>query len=152
MRPEDKKYVWWGLLGIGVAALFYFLSSQQKSAQGQVNTVTVPYLVPQSTTGASPTADTSLSNQPNIIGSSPNSTIQNFANPLSVATSPMEAPNTWGFMPNLQVTPAAGVANQVSFGNFNVPGTATGIYHVGETPNSTQFFNSMPFQEQGAPA
>jgi hypothetical protein len=119
MRPEDKKYIWWGLLGIGVAALFYFLSSQKKSQD--VQTVTVPYLVPQSTTGASPTASTGLSNQPNIIGSSPNSTIQNFANPLSVATSPMEAPNTWGFMPVLNTTPPTGVANQVAFGGFNVP-------------------------------
>lgn len=134
MRDEDKKYMWWGLLGIGVAALFYFLSSSNKSQNA--NTVTVPYLVPQSTTGASPTADTSLSNQPNIIGSSPNSTIQNFANPLSVATSPMEAPNTWGFMPNLQVTPPSGVANQVNYGGFNVPQNGQAFGPAVPTANS----------------
>jgi hypothetical protein len=70
---EDKKYVWWGLLGIGVAAFFYFLSSK-KSGQS----VQVPYLVPsQMTTGASPSADTSLSSQANIIGNSPGSPAPN---------------------------------------------------------------------------
>lgn len=104
MRPEDKKYIWWGLLGIGVAALFYFLSASKQSSNA--NTVTVPYLVPQyqKSTGASPTADTSLSTQPNIIGSSPNSTVPNYSNPYGPATSVGEAPNTWGFMPILTVT------------------------------------------------
>lgn len=134
MRDEDKKYMWWGLLGIGVAALFYFLSSSNKSQNA--NTVTVPYLVPQSTTGASPTADTSLSNQSNIIGSSPNSTIQNYSNPLSVATSVGEAPNTYGFWPNLMVSPPSGVANQVNYGNFNVPQNGQAFYPAVPTANS----------------
>lgn len=116
MNPEDKKYIWWGLLGIGVAALFYFLSASQN--KGQTNTVTVPYLVPQTTNGASPTADTSLSNQPNIIGSSSNSQVPNFSNPFGVATSVGEAPNTWGFMPQLIANAPNGVQNQVHSGVF----------------------------------
>lgn len=118
MRSEDKKYVWWGLLGIGVAALFYFLSSSKQSSGG-ANTVNVPYLVPQTTTGASPTADTSLSDQSNIIGSSSNSTIPNFSNPAGVATSVGEAPNTWGFWPNLNVSSPTGPNNSVSSGWFH---------------------------------
>lgn len=74
---EDKKYVWWGLLGIGVAAFFYFLSSKNKT-----QTVQVPYLVPQATPtdAASPTTGTSVSEQQNIIGSHPNSVIPNHTN------------------------------------------------------------------------
>jgi hypothetical protein len=74
---EDKKYVWWGILGIGVAAFFYFLSSKN-----QKQTIQVPYLVPKpiATNGASPTADTTISEQPNIIGSHPNSNIPNGSN------------------------------------------------------------------------
>jgi hypothetical protein len=117
LKPEDKKYVWWALLGIGVAALFYFLSAKNQSSQN-ANTVTVPYLVPQTTTGASPTADTSLSTQQNIVGSSPNSTIDNFTNPYAVAANPFEAPGTWGFMPNLQMSGTQLPQNQVAFGAF----------------------------------
>jgi hypothetical protein len=119
MRPEDKKYVWWGLLGIGVAALFYFLNSSKQSSNA--NTVTVPYLVPQSTTGASPTADTSLSNQPNIIGNSPNSTIPNFSNPFAVAANPSEAPGTWGFMPILTNSNPTNNFGQVHSGWYTTP-------------------------------
>jgi hypothetical protein len=121
MKPEDKKYVWWALLGIGVAALFYFLSASKQSSNA--NTVTVPYLVPQyqTTTGASPTADTSLSNQSNIIGSSPNSTVSNFSNPYNVASNAFEAPGTWGFMPNLTMTSPAMPQNTIQFGAFNSP-------------------------------
>ena len=118
MRIEDKKYIWWGLLGIGVAAFFYFLS-QRNAKSGGTNTVTVPYLVPQSTTGASPTADTSLSNQPNIIGSSSNSTVPNFSNPYAVSANPTEAPGTWGFMPSLWVKDPQGIQNALSSGSFD---------------------------------
>lgn len=105
------KYVWWGLLGIGVAAFFYFLSSQNKSGSGTVSNIQVPYLVPS--TGASPSASQSLSTQPNIVGSSNNSTIPNFSNPYMVSANPFEAPNTWGFMPNLQVSQPTGPNNAV---------------------------------------
>lgn len=101
--------MWWGLLGIGVAALFYFLSAGKKSSGA--DTVTVPYLVPS--TMASPTASTSLSNQPNIIGNSPNSTIPNFTNP---GGNPFEAPGTWGTMPNLQVGMPVGAKNNTQTG------------------------------------
>lgn len=120
MRPEDKKYVWWGLLGIGVAVLFYFLSAKNAKS-GATNTVTVPYLVPQYTTGASPTASTSLSTQPNIIGSSSNSAVPNFSNPYAVSANPTEAPGTWGFMPNLMSSSPVGVGNQISYGGFTQP-------------------------------
>lgn len=123
MNPEDKKYIWWGLLGIGVAALFYFLSMKNNS--GQTNTVTVPYLVPQTTTGASPTTDQSLSNQPNIIGSSSNSQVPNFSNPLGSATSVGEAPNTFGFMPNLIMSPVNTVPANVHSGVFPTVNGAT---------------------------
>jgi|SRR5215469_12689928 len=118
MRIEDKKFIWWGLLGIGVAAFFYFLSQQNKNTSTNVQ---VPYLVPQSTTGASPTASESLSQQPNIIGSSVNSTVPNFSNPAGVATSVKETPNTWGFMPMLSQQPSIGPSGQVSFGTFQQP-------------------------------
>jgi|SRR5215471_1741595 len=117
MRIEDKKYVWWGLLGIGVAAFFYFLSSRNKNTSTNVQ---VPYLVP-TTTGASPTADQSLSQQPNIIGSSENSTVPNFSNPYGPATSVGEAPNTYGFMPILSQQPTTGPVGNVSFGSFLQP-------------------------------
>jgi len=119
VRIEDKKYVWWGLLGIGVAAFFYFLSSRNKSGATSTN-VQVPYLVP-TTTGASPSASDSLSNQPNIIGSSPNSTVPNFSNPYGVAGSYAEVPNTWGFLPNLTQSPTNGPFGSVSYGSFNQP-------------------------------
>jgi hypothetical protein len=123
MKPEDKKYMWWGLLGIGVAALFYFLSqsqnSQNQSGGGQL--VNVPYLVPQYSTSASPSANSSLSTQPNIIGSSSNSTIPNYSNPYAVSANPTEAPGTWGFMPALNVSNPTGPNNSVQFGAFNQP-------------------------------
>jgi hypothetical protein len=128
MRIEDKKYVWWGLLGIGVAAFFYFLSSRNKNTSTNVQ---VPYLVPTTTTGASPTADQSLSQQPNIIGSSNNSTVPNFSNPYGPATSVMEAPNTYGFMPILSQQPTQGPVGSVSFGMFE------------QTPGAINFQNGM---------
>lgn len=110
--------MWWGLLGIGVAALFYFLSASKQSSQN-AQTVTVPYLVPQTlnSNGASPSAGPSLSTQPNIIGSSPNSTISNFANPYT--TNPFEAPGTWGYMPQLIATNPNGPTNNIQFGGFS---------------------------------
>lgn len=111
---EDKKYVWWGLLGIGVAAFFYFLSSTKQQGQ-QVNTVTVPYLVPQASTGASPTANTSLSNQSNIIGNSPNSNIPNGTNPLG-GPNIEEVPGQYGWLPQLNSAVPTGVQNNVTSG------------------------------------
>jgi|SRR5215469_11547864 len=120
MRIEDKKYVWWGLLGIGVAAFFYFLSSRQKSTNA--GTTIVPYLVPQTLGGgASPTADTSLSNQPNIIGSSSNSQVPNFSNPYSMNVNPFEAPGSWGWMPNLNASAPTGPNNNIQSGYFFQP-------------------------------
>lgn len=115
IKGDDKKYVWWGLLGIGVAAFFYFLS--QGNQKQQTNTVTVPYLVPQTSTGASPTADTSLSNQPNIIGNSPNSTIPNGTNPLG-GPNPFETPGQYGYLPQLTGNIPKGVNNAITFGAF----------------------------------
>jgi hypothetical protein len=123
------KYVWWGILGVGVAALFWFLTSKQISQQG-ANTVTVPYLVP--TTGASPGAGPSLSNQPNIVGSTPNSTIPNFTNPAGVASNPFEAPNTWGFMPNLPISQPVGPNNNLSSGMFSTLPVPSGKTWIGE--------------------
>ena len=118
MRVEDKKYVWWGLLGIGVAALFYFLSS--KNQKTKTNTVTVPYLVPSTMSNStSPSADTSLSSQPNIVGNSPNNPFPNGTNPYGVNPNYAEAPNTWGFMPQLPVTnPAPFPQNNVQSGTW----------------------------------
>lgn len=79
---EDKKYIWWGLLGIGVAAFFYFLSSKNKT-----QTIQIPYLVPQSTppqgTGQ-PSNTPTISEQPNIIGNHPNNTVANGTIPSHV--------------------------------------------------------------------
>jgi hypothetical protein len=138
MRVEDKKYVWWGLLGIGVAAFFYFLSSRNKNTTTNVQ---VPYLVPTTTTGASPTANQSLSQQPNIIGSSSNSTVPNFSNPAGVATSVGEAPNTFGFMPILSAQPVNGPFNNVTSGMFE------------QTPGAINFQNgiSQPGANFGVP-
>lgn len=149
MRIEDKKYVWWGLLGIGVAAFFYFLSSRNK---GTSTNVQVPYLVPQMSNGASPSAGPSLSNQPNIVGSSPNSTVANYSNPYGVATSWAEVPNTYGFLPNLTATGPKDPANNVtipyilqpqgaiSFQNgIGVPGSNYGInWNYGPNPGGGQ--------------
>jgi len=118
MRIEDKKYVWWGLLGIGVAAFFYFLSTRNKGASA--TNVAVPYLVPK-TTGASPTADTSLSDQQNIIGSSSQNQVPNFSNPYAVSANYAEAPGTWGFMPQLIKGPSVAPANSVAWGQFEQP-------------------------------
>ena len=126
MRPEDKKYMWWGLLGIGVAALFYFLSSQQKTKS---DTVTVPYLVPQTmSNSASPSAGPSLSTQPNIVGSSPNSTTPNFT------------------MPNLTVYNPAGPYNNVQFGGFGNAGGWTLPSGIKTPDNSNNFVQANPFQ------
>lgn len=118
MRIEDKKYMWWGLLGIGVAAFFYFLSSRNK---GTSTNVQVPYLVPSTTTGAAPSATTSLGDQNNIVGTSPNSTIPNGQNPAGVATSVGEAPNTYGFMPILSVSGAQGLSGGAIGTSFQQP-------------------------------
>lgn len=117
MRDEDKKFIWWGLLGIGVAAFFYFLSQRDKNT---TTNVAVPYLVPK-TTGASPSADTSLSNQPNIVGASAQNQIPNFSNPYAVSANYSEAPGTWGFMPQLITGPSLAPGNSVSFGSFQQP-------------------------------
>lgn len=117
MKEFKDKYLWWGILGIGVAIFLWYLTSKQISSQTpQQTTLQVPYLVP--TTGASPTASTSLSTQPNIVGSSTNSTIPNGTNPLSSATSVGEAPNTYGFMPQLLTQSTSGPNNSVAWGSF----------------------------------
>ena len=117
MRPEDKKYVWWGLLGIGVAALFYFLNVNKSGSNA--NTVTVPYLVPQTMgNSSSPSSGPSLSDQSNIVGSSPNSTVPNFTNPYSMNVNPAESPGQFGWTPNLMVYNPAGPYNNVQFGGF----------------------------------
>jgi len=130
MRIEDKKFIWWGLLGIGVAAFFYFLSQQNKNTSTNVQ---VPFLVPQTTTGASPTASESLSQQPNIIGSSRNSAVPNFSNPAGVATSWAEVPNTWGFMPVLNQQPSQTPSNQVGTAWFEqTPGAINWQNGIGQ--------------------
>lgn len=119
MRDEDKKYVWWGLLGIGVAALFYFLSSNK---QGQaVNTpVLVEQPLGQNTTGASPTASTSLSNQSNIIGNSPNQTIPNGTNPGGiVSANQTEMPGTWNLLPNLNIQSVNQPGNNINWAAYS---------------------------------
>lgn len=68
---KKDKYVWWGLLGIGVAAFFYFLSSQ-KGKGAEQSSIAVPYLVPQTSN-----VDNSLSEQSNIVGNHGNSTLPN---------------------------------------------------------------------------
>jgi hypothetical protein len=124
MRSEDKKYVWWGLLGIGVAAFFYFLSA--KNQKTQANTVTVPYLVPSTmSNGSSPSADTSLNSQPNIIGNSPANPFPNGTNPYGVNPNTFEVPGTWNWTPNLTIT------NPVPFTGGNVQ---TGFF---STTNAT---------------
>jgi len=57
------KYVWWGLLGIGVAFLLYFMTKGDIQKQS----VKVPYLVP------SALPPEPISEQSNIIGSHPGS-------------------------------------------------------------------------------
>lgn len=116
MEIEDKKYVWWGLLGIGVAAFFYFLSSRNN--KNTSTNVQVPYLVPATTSNsASPSAGPSLSNQPNIIGSSPNSVIPNGTNPANT----FEAPNVWPTTPVLNVSSIDGPFNNVQYGSWLTP-------------------------------
>lgn len=71
------KYLWWGIVGLGVAVLLWYLTSQQIKSSTKI-----PYLVPQAfpnapSNGASPTANTSIGEQPNIIGDHPNSTVPN---------------------------------------------------------------------------
>jgi hypothetical protein len=127
VRTEDKKYVWWGLLGIGVAALFYFLSAKQKTKS---DTVTVPYLVPQTmqnSNSASPSAGPSLSSQPNIVGSSPNSTVPNFT------------------MPNLMVYNPAGPYNNVQYGGFGNAGGWTVPSGIKTPDNSNNFVQANPY-------
>lgn len=141
VRPEDKKFMWWGLLGIGVAAFFYFLSKNNPATQQQA--VQVPYLVP--TTMASPTASTSLSNQPNIIGTSSNSSVPNFTNPYAVSANAMEAPGTWGFMPNLMVNGTSGPINTLQFGSFN-PG-----FNFTSPPSTSPPMNTLPIPQTGNP-
>lgn len=84
------KYVWWGVLGIGVAAFFWYLTKQQISSQ-QSTPVQTTYLVPQPLTQsqsdiASQSANTTLSEQPNIVGEHPNSTVQNGSNTTFLST------------------------------------------------------------------
>lgn len=109
---EDKKYVWWGLLGIGVAAFFYFLSSKSKT-----QTIQVPYLVPQNipTDAASPTTGTSVSEQQNIIGSHQNSTVPNHTN-TDFPSNPFDASN-----PVLTPSQLAGAQPIASNPNFGIP-------------------------------
>ena len=134
LHGEDKKYVWWGLLGIGVAALFYLLSvknnSKNQSGGGQL--VNVPYLVPQYSTSASPTASDSLSTQSNIIGTSSNSTVANYSNPYATSANASEAPGTWGFWPNLINSYPWGPNNNVQYGSFAQPSGAIQQNSVGQ--------------------
>lgn len=144
MRPEDKKYMWWGLLGIGVAALFYFLSASKNSSNAQ--SVTVPYLVPQTMgTGASPTTDTSLSTQPNIIGASNQSAVPNYTNPYGSGANPWESPGGYGFMPNLMVSPPNGPFNNVQSGFFNNQNGATVPMSISTPDSSGSGVQSNPF-------
>jgi len=87
---EDKKYVWWGILGIGVAAFFYFLSKKDGGSQA----IQVPYLVPQQVpsdvNGMAQTGG-SITEQPNIIGNHPNNPVPNATSPSSI---PPFIPNT----------------------------------------------------------
>jgi hypothetical protein len=92
------KYVWWGVLGIGVAAFFWYLTKQQISSQQ--TPVQTSYLVPQPLTQnqgdvASQSANTSISEQSNIVGTHPNSTQSNGSNStfLSTPISNLQTPN-----------------------------------------------------------
>lgn len=138
MRGEDKKYMWWGLLGIGVAALFYFLSQNKSQAQS----ATVPYLVEQplqnanasqNSNVASPSAQTSLSNQPNIVGVSPNSTITNGTAPGVSSANPFENTGSWSLLPNLTVSNPSGPNNAVNGATY--------------TSNSFPVYQSPPPEE-----
>lgn len=76
------KYVWWGVLGIGVAAFFWFLTKQQiSSSVNGPNGGTIPVFVPQplqqTTDPSSPSTGNSVSEQPSIVGSHPNSSVPN---------------------------------------------------------------------------
>lgn len=110
------KYLWWGLLGIGVAFFLWYLTSKQISEKQQP--VNVPYLVPQTlNSGASPTASTTLSEQSNIVGNHPNSDIVNGTNPNNPANF-AEFPGQFSTMPQLGVQPPVGVSNNVNAGAF----------------------------------
>lgn len=133
MRVEDKKYVWWGLLGVGVAALFYFLSVKQKQNGVTGTAVTVPYLVPQTTNGASPAADTSLSTQSNIVGSHPNSNLPNYTNMFMTPANPAEYPGMWNYIP--QANPV-GQSNNLNYANVQQPQGAINFQNGINSPGS----------------
>jgi hypothetical protein len=75
--------------------------------------------------GSSPSAGPSLSSQPNIVGSSPNSSVPNYSNPYSSNVNPAESPGQFGWMPNLTVYNPAGPYNNVQYGGFGNQGSWT---------------------------
>ena len=119
---KHDKYIWWGLVGLGVAVFLWYLTSKQIDSKTQTQQVNTPVLVPtplQNTNGASPTASTTLSEQQNIVGSHPNSSISNGTNTGVSSANFAEAPGTWNLMPNMIVTPTGQPTNNVNWAAFS---------------------------------
>lgn len=52
---KHDKYIWWGVVGLGVAVLLWWLTTKQIKGQ----TVNTPYLVPQALNSNGPATDSS---------------------------------------------------------------------------------------------
>lgn len=119
---KHDKYIWWGVVGLGVAVLLWYLTKQQieNKQTPQTAPVTTSYLVPKTldtTNGASPTASTGLSEQNNIIGEHQNSTVANGTNPNNPANF-AEFPGEFSQMPQLGVMVPQGVTNNVNAAQY----------------------------------